>query len=97
MESRGSGEERTSPTLVDLFCGAGGLSLGLARSGIRPIYGVDHFPAAVKTYSSNIDRHAVCEEIGECSELPPATIYAGGPPCQGFSSAGLRTRPQISY
>ena len=34
----------------DLFCGAGGLSLGLMESGIRTILAVDHDSAAVDTH-----------------------------------------------
>jgi DNA (cytosine-5)-methyltransferase 1 len=79
-----------SPTVVDLFCGAGGLSHGLAKSGLVPIHAVDHFSAAIETYSANIGEHAFCEEISVETKLPEASVYAGGPPCQGFSSAGRR-------
>ena len=89
-ESGGAVESRIFPTLVDLFCGAGGLSLGLSRSGLRPIHAVDHFSTAVDTYSQNIDRHVERAEVSRDTNLPSATVYAGGPPCQGFSSAGKR-------
>lgn len=79
-----------SPTVVDLFCGAGGLSLGLVQSGLKPIRAVDHFRAAVNTYAANIDHHVTCEDITDSTSLPSATVYVGGPPCQGFSSAGRR-------
>jgi len=78
------------PTVVDLFCGAGGLSLGLSASGFVPIHAVDHFSAAVRTYSKNIGSHVFCGEINEFTKLPDASVYVGGPPCQGFSSAGKR-------
>ena len=76
--------------MVDLFCGAGGLSLGLAQAGLKPVYAVDHFRAAIDTYTANIGNHAVCEEISDATDLPAAMVYVGGPPCQGFSSAGMR-------
>jgi len=77
-------------TLVDLFCGAGGLSLGFCRAGIRPIHAIDHWKPAVDTYRSNLGDHVVLEEITEDTVLPESTLIAGGPPCQGFSSAGRR-------
>ena len=79
-----------APTAVDLFCGAGGLSTGLRNAGFRVVRAVDHFDAAVKTYRRNVGDHVEKTEIHEAMELPPATIITGGPPCQGFSSAGLR-------
>ncbi len=90
MKQGESLQGREAPTVVDLFCGAGGLSLGLTQSGLNPIYALDHLDVAVKTYSANIGNHAVCEEISEATDLPSAAIYVGGPPCQGFSSAGMR-------
>jgi DNA (cytosine-5)-methyltransferase 1 len=77
-------------TIVDLFCGAGGLSLGLSRAGFRPICAIDHLAAAVQTYAHNLGDHVRVEEITETTRIPTADVIAGGPPCQGFSSAGLR-------
>lgn len=77
-------------TVVDLFCGAGGLSLGLARAGFTILRSMDHFDAAVDTYRVNVGDHVEAAEIHDGLELPAATIIAGGPPCQGFSSAGQR-------
>jgi DNA (cytosine-5)-methyltransferase 1 len=78
------------PTLVDLFCGAGGLSLGMSQVGFRPICAIDHLAAAAQTYRDNLGDHVRVEEITETTEIPKADVIAGGPPCQGFSSAGLR-------
>jgi DNA (cytosine-5)-methyltransferase 1 len=77
-------------TVVDLFCGAGGLSLGLSRAGFQPICAIDHLAAAVQTYGDNLGDHVRVEEISETTLIPMADVIAGGPPCQGFSSAGLR-------
>ena len=74
-----------------MFCGAGGLSVGLRDAGLLPIHAVDHFQTAVDTYSHNLGDHAFCEVIDESSEFPEASVYVGGPPCQGFSSAGRRS------
>ena len=80
----------TELTVVDLFCGAGGLSIGLTRAGFRVIRSIDHFDAAVNTYRRNVGDHIEAVEIDEELKLPPSTVIAGGPPCQGFSSAGQR-------
>jgi DNA (cytosine-5)-methyltransferase 1 len=79
-----------SPTLVDLFCGAGGLSLGFQRAGFRVIHALDNWKPAVDTYRANIDDRVVEGEIVGTTEIPNSTVIAGGPPCQGFSSAGKR-------
>ena len=78
------------PTCIDLFCGAGGLSLGLKKAGFKSIYSVDSWAPAIETFNSNISNHGVVETIDFDFELPESDIVVGGPPCQGFSSAGLR-------
>lgn len=82
--------EQTKPTAVDLFCGAGGLSLGLTRAGFEVLEAHDCWKAAVSTYRASIGEHVHQTEITSDLELPKATIFCGGPPCQGFSSAGRR-------
>jgi DNA (cytosine-5)-methyltransferase 1 len=77
-------------TVTDLFCGAGGLSLGLQRAGFRVLAAHDHWERATETYSSNFDHAAESTVISPVLRLPEASLIAGGPPCQGFSSAGLR-------
>jgi DNA (cytosine-5)-methyltransferase 1 len=77
-------------TMADLFCGAGGLSRGFADAGFKLVCGMDNDAAAVSTHNANLGEHAVCRDINEDTDLPDVTVIAGGPPCQGFSSAGLR-------
>jgi len=83
-------------TLVDIFCGAGGLSEGFRQSGFESLLGVDRDPWALRTYEKyhgkvlnrNIEDLAadkILKEIGN-SEI---TILAGGPPCQAFSTIGV--------
>jgi DNA (cytosine-5)-methyltransferase 1 len=76
--------------LIDLFCGAGGLSLGLQEAGFEIRLSVDHDEAAIETYTRNVGEHAKQAEIAEDFVMPAADVIAGGPPCQGFSSAGPR-------
>lgn len=82
--------KRTNLTVLDLFCGAGGLSLGFAQAGFNIVRAVDNDKAALKTYSENLGQHVVDLDLSGDADLPPASVIIGGPPCQGFSSAGLR-------
>ncbi len=75
---------------VDLFCGAGGLGIGLEAAGFKVVKAVDKWEPAIRTYNTNFDHRAEVAALDWNSELPDADIYAGGPPCQGFSSAGRR-------
>jgi DNA (cytosine-5)-methyltransferase 1 len=77
-------------TVVDLFCGAGGLSSGFQKAGFTIVKAIDHHAAAVETYKHNLGDHVTKLEITEELKLLSSTVIVGGPPCQGFSSAGLR-------
>lgn len=79
-----------TPTLVDLFCGAGGLSLGFQLAGFRLVHAIDNWKPAIDTYRANIGDHIVEGNIRAFTEIPESTVVTGGPPCQGFSSAGKR-------
>ncbi|WP_214722175.1 DNA cytosine methyltransferase [Exiguobacterium sp. s192] len=85
------------PTLVDLFCGAGGMSLGFTQKGFRVIFANDIEKAALRTYAFNhpeIDgKHITMGGIEDIAHniheyiLEDADVLIGGPPCQGFSTA----------
>lgn len=81
---------------VDLFCGVGGLSAGLALSGIDIVAAFDNWPTAIDAYRRNLGDHAFLLDL---SDIPNAVesiseyrpdIIVGGPPCQDFSSSGKR-------
>jgi DNA (cytosine-5)-methyltransferase 1 len=85
---------------VDLFSGAGGLSLGLHAAGFQPIAAVESDRDCVKTYMARPE-HASTEmfdddlvtllDRGALEHLRGAVeVVAGGPPCQPWSSGGLR-------
>ena len=81
---------------VDLFCGCGGLSLGFETAGFNVVAGYDNWAAAINVYKENfnhpinqIDLSNVEEASKHISAYEPDMII-GGPPCQDFSSAGLR-------
>lgn len=81
---------RGRPTVLDLFCGAGGLSLGFFRAGFSTACALDNDRSALETYEANLGPHAIEKDLSQEVNLPPTDVIIGGPPCQGFSSAGLR-------
>jgi len=93
----------TKGVFVDLFSGAGGMALGFKWAGWEPLLANDIEKNFLKTYSLNIHSNVICGSISddeifdqiviECKRLKkehsdkPFWIL-GGPPCQGFSTAG---------
>lgn len=81
--------------VLDLFCGAGGLSLGFDMAGFRIIGGIDFDEHAINTHKLNfgqgIDIYGDITQISNEDILEKYSIGAdviiGGPPCQGFSVA----------
>lgn len=74
--------------LIDLFSGAGGMSLGFREQGIEPILAIDNDAAAIETHRLNFDGKAYCADIEKwlrTAKVPAADVVIGGPPCQGFS------------
>ncbi len=82
---------------LDLFAGAGGLSLGFERSavGFTPVYGVEIDPAAARTYKRNFGCPVYDGPIEDLDAFEDADVILGGPPCQGFSPLG-RDRDDVS-
>jgi len=87
-------------TLIDLFAGAGGLSLGFHWAGWKSVVATDIDEHAMATFARNIHSRVVVGDIRaskvrseiislatEGSKKAPR-ILVGGPPCQGFSTAG---------
>lgn len=80
---------RTVRTL-DLFAGAGGLSLGFRQSnlGYEPVFAIENEPAAARTFARNFDCPVYDGSIEDVEEFAAADVIIGGPPCQGFSPLG---------
>jgi DNA (cytosine-5)-methyltransferase 1 len=89
--------KKTEPRAIDLFCGCGGLSLGLKKAGFNVVGAVDNDKLAVETYKANHTGVEVWpKDIRELSTLTvkrrlhirkgELDLLAGCPPCQGFSS-----------
>lgn len=82
---------------VDLFSGAGGLSLGLEEAGWTVAVSVDNDEKALQTHSHNFPGLALGCDLSEPSQRQDLVnllakteidLLAGGPPCQPFSRAG---------
>lgn len=84
--------------LVDLFCGAGGFSLGFNQVGFKTVYAIDHENCCVETYRFNhndvAEERIVCKDISNIGDdldklvrNYEIDVVIGGPPCQGFSVA----------
>ena len=76
------------PRVLDLFCGAGGFTVGFVKEGFRPVLAVDFDRWAIETYSRNFGKHARRADIGTIQRFKKAEVIIGGPPCQGFSQLG---------
>lgn len=92
---------RSRPTAVDLFAGAGGLSLGLEQAGFDVVGAVEYDPIHMATHEFNFPEAAhLCASVSDISGEDILTrtgrdrgeidLMAGGPPCQGFSMIGKR-------
>jgi DNA (cytosine-5)-methyltransferase 1 len=81
--------ETETATVLDLFAGAGGLSLGFEAAGYKTI-GYEMDKAACETYNKNLS--GVCHEVKLSAgfKYPKADIVIGGPPCQPFSVWGYQ-------
>ncbi len=75
-------------TLMDLFSGAGGFTLGFAQAGFVPIFSVEIDKDAASTYEMNFGPHCRKDDINDIKTFPDADVIIGGPPCQGFSNLG---------
>lgn len=82
--------------MVDLFCGAGGISEGFRQAGFDALLGVDSDPHAIRTYSRHHGSGIQCRiedltankiryEIGDRR----ITVLTAGPPCQAFSTVAI--------
>ena len=85
------------PWAVDLFAGAGGLSLGLSQAGFSIVAAADRDARSLETHSHNIGGltwHGDLADPGkflaqlDCWGVTKVDLVVGGPPCQPFSHAG---------
>jgi len=91
---------------IDLFSGAGGLSLGFEQAGFRIVYALEKDKYAAETYGQNRNSTTIIE-VNDITRIHAdevlrklglavgdLNIILGGPPCQGFSISNMRTRTE---
>lgn len=87
-----------SDEVLSFFSGAGGFSYGFSQAGLKPAWGADMDHDACSSYEANVGN--TCHKL-DLAQANPAFFRAaiqgkepfaviGGPPCQGFSTAGAR-------
>ena len=85
---------------IDLFAGAGGMSLGAREAGVDVQLVIESDKAAVETYNHNhkpklgifADDIRKFEKINISNPNNEQIVIFGGPPCQGFSTSNQKTR-----
>jgi DNA (cytosine-5)-methyltransferase 1 len=86
-------------TLISLFCGGGGLDLGLSFAGFGTRVASDVAPAFVDTVTTNLPHAEACKEdaleltkenLCKLAGTTKIDLVAAGPPCQSFSILGQR-------
>ena len=89
---------KSSDDVLALFSGAGGLSYGFGMAGAKPVAGAEIDADACRTYMKNLDSKCFEVDLANVNpkffdetlrHLEPFAVI-GGPPCQGFSTAGPR-------
>jgi len=88
----GNGEDGNAKyRLMDLFCGAGGMTAGfVATNRFVPVFANDFDKWSIESYNTNFGAHTTLRDINDLLEdvsfsFPECDVVIGGPPCQGFS------------
>lgn len=85
-------------TFVDLFSGVGGFLSGFISTGFRPLLSTDHDPICERAHQLNFPNVPfICSDVRDLSNelldqivTQKVDVLIGGPPCQGFSTIGIR-------
>jgi DNA (cytosine-5)-methyltransferase 1 len=93
-------KKKIKPTVIDMFCGCGGLSRGFIDAGYEVLLGIDNNIPALKTFRDNhngaiamdgdLFQGSTILEMAHLIDNKNVDLIIGGPPCQGFSLTGKR-------
>src|SRR5690242_1296216 len=89
------GGVRMSLTYTDIFCGAGGSSIGLTEAGLELKLAANHWDRAIETHAANFrDAEHLCADVSnyDMRRLPRTDILWASPICTENSPAGGRKR-----
>ena len=92
--------KKKKPTVIDMFCGCGGLSRGFMDAGYEVLLGIDNNKDALVSFKANhgnavamngdLFQGSTILEMASLTENKQIDLIIGGPPCQGFSLTGKR-------
>lgn len=91
--------EKAKLNLISLFCGGGGLDVGLGFAGFKSLVSSDLTPAFVETITTNLPHtkglpkdalNLTVDDLTNLAETEEIDLVAAGPPCQSFSVLGKR-------
>ncbi|MER2121021.1 MAG: DNA cytosine methyltransferase [Solibacillus sp.] len=92
--------KKRKPTVIDMFCGCGGLSRGFIDAGYEILLGIDNNDDALKSFRANhngaigmngdLFQDSTILEMASATNNKAVDLIIGGPPCQGFSLTGSR-------
>lgn len=95
-------------TMIDLFCGVGGISLGFHDEEFRTLLAVDIDEPTLEIYKLNhpwVDENNVlCKDVRLLSKQQilkilgkqKIDVLVAGVPCQGYSRVGYRSKPELA-
>ncbi len=96
-------------TMIDLFCGAGGMSAGFSEAGFSVVAAVDSDKDCILTFRQNHPdvQHAMVrslergqftpQKLQQCIGRDDIDLVIGGPPCQGFSKASMNPEAKANF
>lgn len=89
-------KNNSPPTVIDIFCGAGGFSEGFRQQGFKIIMGIDYWAPAMETFNHNFNLKCPIKDVvdfstsvEEIEALPDTDVILGSPPCVTFSSSNI--------
>lgn len=94
------------PRVIDLFCGAGGMSTGFEFAGFDVIAGVDNDSDSIQSFGNNhtnamaLKKNLVSfspSSLAKTIDTRNVELVMGGPPCQGFSLASMNPQARANY